>query len=99
MKRYKITTPTPERCIELGVKFEGINMRTNLWLQGVAQGTSFFQNANRFNVFFTTRQHTYVETNCPCLIQGVTEFLSQYGYTVEESPYPTQAACIYNAAS
>lgn len=31
---YKVTMPTPERCKELAIKFEGLYNRTQMWLMG-----------------------------------------------------------------
>jgi hypothetical protein len=91
MKRYKITMPTPEQCIASGLKFEGMNVRTHLWLMGVASGVSFVGGRDNgfsweFNLIFAAKCWFTVETNSAEIIQQVEDYLRQYDCTVIELP-------------
>lgn len=84
MKRYKLTLPTPERCTALAIKFEGQEVRTRLWLMGLAYGVSLCPGTNRFNLSFTSNTKFYVETNSSMIINNVRDYLEPYGVTVAE---------------
>ena len=107
MKRYKITLPTPERCTELGIKFEGLAIRTQMWLVGVCHGVAFTKTANlratdniRFNLFLTTKQACSVETNSRSMIEQVSDHLHQYGCTVTPiAPEPPPARAWLSTSS
>ena len=107
MKRYKITLPTPERCTELGIKFEGLAIRTQMWLVGVCHGVAFTKTANlratdniRFNLFLTTKQSFSVETNSRSMIEQVSDHLHQYGCTVTPiAPEPPPARAWLSTSS
>ncbi len=92
MKRYRIQLPTSEQCKELGIKFEGQVMRTQLWLMGVASGVSFMSahvpadcEQIKFNLSFATTQCFYVDTNSDNLIAQVADYLKSYGVEIEPS--------------
>jgi len=85
MKRFKFTAPTPERCIELGIKFEGLQTRTQLWLMGVASGVAYIS-GNHFNLCFANRRNFLVDTDSMTVLNNVKDWLEAYGYTCEEWP-------------
>lgn len=82
MKRYKITLPTPERCTELGIKFDGLATRTQMWLMGVASGVAYCAGKARFNLFLAGKTSFDVETNSDKILFNVTDHVNQYGCTV-----------------
>lgn len=87
-KRYKITLPTEERARRFGIKFEGQDTRTRLWLLGVAQGIDFANSAENthieFHVFFSTHTLFYFKCNSASVVAGIERQLRQYGCEVEE---------------
>ena len=94
-KRYRIQLPTPENCKAKGLKFEGQETRTRLWLIGVAQGVQFAAEACQamvdehevhvtFNVSFAAKTYFYVDCDSSIIMENVKAHLKQYGCTVEE---------------
>jgi hypothetical protein len=81
MKRYKITLPTKEQCTALGIKFEGQETRTRLWVMGFAMGVSL--DKSTFNLTFANRNAIYCETDSTVAVAKLTEHLDSYGCTVE----------------
>ena len=47
--------PTPERCRELGVKHEGLYLRTQMWLMGVSCGISYVSGETHTELVFPTK--------------------------------------------
>lgn len=83
MKRYKFIMPTPERCKELGIKFEGLAVSTQLWLMGVSSGVAALEGKDRFNLFLAGRNCFDVDTNSEKVLFVVTDRMEQYGFTRE----------------
>jgi len=88
MKRYTITLPTPERCIELGIKSQGLATRTQLWLMGVASGVSYSGGVNKFNLFLVGKNSFDVECNSFMIINQVRDYLMAYGCITMEKVVP-----------
>lgn len=91
MKRYRFTMPTPERCRELGIKFEGLEVRTRFWLMGVAAGVSYMSShvpiereIVRCDLAFTTKTSFSLSTNSDQVIAQVSDYLLSYGFTMTE---------------
>lgn len=79
----KFTMPTPERCTELGIKFDGLYTRTKLWLMGYASAIAAVD-AGKLNIVFGARNTFTVEVNkYEKIISGIMERLTEYGFTAE----------------
>ena len=81
MKRYKIILPTSEKCDSLGIRFEGMATRTQMWLMGVCSGVNFIQSSIKLNLILAG-QSFVIETNDFDLINKINVHLSSYGCTV-----------------
>lgn len=77
MKRIQFIMPTPERCIELGIKYEGLFDRTRLWLSGVA-----FERSG-FHLLSVKRNAFLVDAKGGYLLKNTIEHLKSYGFTWE----------------
>jgi hypothetical protein len=84
MKRYKITLPDNQLCDAMGIKFEGLETRTRMWLMGVASGVAYSKTSQRFNLFLAGRDGFTVETNSASVLEGVTERLESMGCSIME---------------
>ena len=85
----------PERCIELGLRFDGLATRTQMWLIGACHGVAFCKGKTRLNLFLANKQAFFVETNSQRMIEQVSDHVNQYGCTVTPvaPPIPNCPAC------
>ena len=55
LMKIQFTMPTPERCTEMGIKYEGLYTRTKLWFMGIASALSWVTDVHTEIVFPTSR--------------------------------------------
>ena len=84
-KRFQFEVPSPERCNELGIKHEGLQNRTVVWLMGVSCGISY-ASGTHFSVILARPNTLTVETDSSTVINNVKDHLESYGFTVREVP-------------
>ena len=91
MKRYKVTLPTQEECIAKGFKFDGQEVRSRLWLVGVASGIAYAVKAInggaykiKFDVSFVGRNYFMLDCDSPVVMDQVAAQLTDYACTVAE---------------
>lgn len=83
MKRYKFTMPTPERAKALGVKYENLGIRTQMWLMGVASGISYVNGDTHCNLSLAGKRDFIIETNSTVVINNIKDRLESYGFITE----------------
>lgn len=86
MNYYRLRTPTPERCIEKGVKYDGLNQRILNWVLGVSFGLKSVDSNISFNVLRNDRRDIIVQTDSVLLMDSVANYLADYGFTCEQIP-------------
>lgn len=79
--KHKFTMPTPERCIALGIKHEGLYSRTQMWFMGVASALSWVTNVHTGLTF--PKGAFILETNSATVLNNVKDRLAEYGFTHE----------------
>jgi hypothetical protein len=84
MKKFKLLMPTPERCTDLGIKFEGLYNRTQLWLMGVGFALDRSDSKTEFNITMAKRTEFEIETNNLLFLAAVIDYLTAYGFTCAE---------------
>lgn len=94
IKRYRISLPTREECHANGIKFEGQEARTRLWLMGVAWGIQFTVKACedmaeqvikfKFDIVFAANTYFYVDCDNESIMNSVKEHLTQNLCKIEE---------------
>lgn len=75
--------PTPDRCRELGVKFDGLAIRTQHWLLGVATGVGACDSDQCCNLYLGSKNSFDVETNYDTILNVITKRLEDIGFTRE----------------
>lgn len=87
MTTYRFTMPTPEEAKAKGIKFEGMETRTRLWLTGIAFANSSLT-GTPFSVVFSTPTSFTIATDQTKLIYDIKSWLDSYGYTCGMSLTP-----------
>lgn len=87
----KFTMPTPERCTQLGINYEGLYTRTKLWLLGYASAIAAVD-AGKLTIIFGAKNTFTVEVNYDgAVLKGIADGLTRYGCTMEEETSTTSA--------
>jgi hypothetical protein len=82
--KFKIYHPTPQRCVELGVKFEGLHNRILMWLLGVSFAVKYSE--KHFAVELVKPSFFVVESDSPTIMEDIVKHLSSNGFTVTTHP-------------
>jgi hypothetical protein len=81
--KYIATLPDQDRCKALGIKLEGLETRTRLWLMGVAFGV-FHATGRSIQASFPTGGKVTIETSDQNILNHIKEHLESYGCTFEQ---------------
>lgn len=87
MTTYRFTMPTPEVAKAKGIRLEGMETRTRLWLMGIAFANSSLT-GSPFSVVFSTPTSFSIVTDQTKLVDDIKDWLDSYGYTCEMSLTP-----------
>ena len=92
-QRVTFTLPTPEKCLALGIKFEGLKERMLLWLMGVAAGVSYCS-GDHFQVVWSDKRTILVEGDSLTVLNSVQDSMEAYGFTTNEvQPQTVNLVC------
>ena len=84
MIKRKFTVPTPEKCKALAIKLEGLETRSRLWALGYAKGIADADAEKEILLSVEFPRNAMIfKSNKPHVIESVTNYLLNYGFTVE----------------
>jgi hypothetical protein len=83
---YILTMPTPQRCIELGQRHEGLCGRISQWLCGIAFGLTAVDSNISATVSMINKNDIVFITDSWPLMGEIMEQLEQYGITLTLKP-------------
>lgn len=78
---YRFYMPTPEQANSIGIRYEGLETRTRLWLMGVAFANHQLT-GNPLQIHFSDG-FTLVSDD-EKLVQAIQTHLNDYGYTMNK---------------